>query len=269
MTSPLLRAIIITGALPGLSSCDRTPPPSPAPQPAAASSSAAPAPTPPTPPPDAPPIVVGSITFEKPRLSITAAHSESQVRGSFPFKITGPSTVRITDIRAYCSCLSVNTNDGRREYQPGQSGTIDAVFDLGSFEGEIEKSIGVTTDSSPAGETQLTLAVTIPLLYEAVPPTLKWSVGDAPDPKEIRIRILGDQPIRITNTVSSRDQMLASAREVTPGREYIITLTPQSTAEPMLGMLRVETDAPWERYRKKLLFFNVARPQPATPATPP
>jgi hypothetical protein len=33
----------------------------------------------------------------------------------------------------------------------------------------------------------------------------------------------------------------------------------------MLGMLRVETDAPGERYRKKLLFFNVAKPSAAVP----
>ncbi len=205
----------------------------------------------------------GALRFPEPRVERTAGHGDSEVAVSFPFEVVGDRAVKITDIRTYCSCLSVGTKDGKREYQPGEKGSVEAVFELGAFEGEVEKSLGVTTDEGGGGEIELKVAVTIPVLYEVEPANVVWVVGDEPVAKTIRLRVKGDEPIRVVNAVSSRDGMVVEAKEVEAGREYVLTLTPKTTAEPMLGMLRVETDAPWERYRKKLLFFNVAKPSAA------
>lgn len=259
-----MRAIIIGCALPGLWGCDRS---------GTAGAGAVPAKAVVSEPVAEPEVsaaaeasgVVGGLRFPELRVVRTAGHGDTEVAVSFPFEAVGDRAVKITDIRTYCSCLSVGTKDGRKEFGPGERGSIEAVFELGAFEGEVEKSLGVTTDLGGGAETELKLAVTIPVLYEVEPANVAWVVGDEPVGKTIRLRMRGDQPIRVVNAVSSRENMLVEAKEVEPGREYLLTLTPKTTAEPMLGMLRVETDAPWERYRKKLLFFNVAKPSAAVP----
>ena len=209
------------------------------------------------------PVVAGGVTFENPLLTMLASHADTEARAVFKFRVTGSRPVTFTDIRTYCSCLSAGTPDGKMTWQPGESGTVEAVFELGAFEGEVRKTLGVSTDEPGTGETILTLAVTIPVLYEVEPSMLKWTLHDPAEAKEFTLRVQGDREIKVTGLVSSRENMVAEAKEIVPGREYRIILTPRTTAEPMLGSLRVETDAPWERYRRKLLFFSVARPGPA------
>jgi hypothetical protein len=263
MQSTWMRAIIIGCALPGVWGCDRsgTGEKRVVPAKAAVAGTAV---EPEVSVAAEEPGVVGGLRFPEPRVVRMAGHGDTEVAVSFPFEVVGERAVKVTDIRTYCSCLSVGTKDGKKEYRPGERGSIEAVFELGAFEGEVEKSLGVTTDLGGEAETELKVAVTIPVLYEAEPANVAWVVGDEPVGKTIRLRMRGEQPIRVVNAVSSRDGMLVEAKEIEPGREYLLTLTPRTTAEPMLGMLRVETDAPWERYRKKLLFFNVAKPSAAS-----
>ena len=260
--------MIIAGALPGLCACGRqergrtAEPPAATPATGTATNAvdeAAPAEA----PPPSGPVVAGGVTFENPFLTMTASHADSEAKAVFKFRVTGSRPVTFTDIRTYCSCLSAGTAGGKMTWQPGESGTVEAVFELGAFEGEVRKTLGVTTDEPGAGETILTLAVTIPVLYEVEPSMLKWTLHDPAAAKEFTLRVKGDSAVRVTGLVSSRENMIAEAKEIAPGREYRIILTPRTTAEPMLGSLRVETDAPWERYRRKLLFFSVARPGPA------
>jgi len=257
-----MRAIIIGCALPGFLGCDRSGSVGARPVPEKAEV-AGPVAAASVPEVEASAASAGGLRFPEPRVVRTAGHGDTEVAVSFPFAVVGDRAVKITDIRTYCSCLSVGTKDGRKEFGPGERGSIEAVFELGAFEGEVEKSLGVTTDVGGEAETELKVAVTIPVLYEVEPANVAWVVGDEAVGKTIRLRMRGDQPIRVVNAVSSRENMLVEAREVEAGREYLLTLTPKTTAEPMLGMLRVETDAPWERYRKKLLFFNVAKPSAA------
>jgi hypothetical protein len=210
----------------------------------------------------------GGITFEKAELAHKAGHGEVQVTGEFKFKVTG-GPVKILDVETYCDCLKAQTKDGRMEFKDGEEGVIETAFRLGNFEGEVAKQVVVTTDDPAARATTLTVKVTIPHLFEIEPEHVRWQAGDEPKPKSIKFKIIGDKPVAVTKVVSSRDVVTAEFREVTKGREYEIILTPKSTAEPVFGVLRVETDAPWPRFQKRLLFFNVSRPGAPAPIKQP
>jgi hypothetical protein len=132
----------------------------------------------------------------------------------------------------------------------------------------VAKQVSVTTSEPGAQDTVLTVRVSIPQVFQIEPEHLKWEVGEEAKAKKIKFKILGEKPIAVTGLVSSRENMLAEFKEVSKGREYEITLTPASTAEPVMGVLRVETDAPWTRFQKRLLFFNVMRPRPPAPPKP-
>jgi Protein of unknown function (DUF1573) len=209
------------------------------------------------------------LEFEKTEITVPAKADDTQVSAEFKFKVTGDRPVRITDIDPTCSCLKAETKDGRAEYKPGEEGVLHSVFELGAFEGVVGKQIILHTDQPGQAELSLTVKVEIPLIYKAEPETLTWEKDEAPKPKTIKFTIVDEKEIAVTGIVSSRDGMNAEVKEVKKGREYTVTLTPRTTAEPMLGFVRVETDAPYARHKKRLLFFNIKRaaaPGPTLPA---
>ena len=218
------------------------------------------------------PLLAG-LEFEKTEIAHTAKHSDTEVSGEFKFKVTGGKTVKITDIATYCSCLKAHAKDGRTEFKDGEEGVIETAFLLGTFEGEVSKQVAVQTDDPAQPEITLAVKVTIPQIYKLEPESLKWEVGEEAKAKTMKFTVVDDHAIAVTGIVSSRDNMLAEVKEIKKGREYSLTLTPKTTAEPMIGVVRVETDAPYDRFKKRLVFFNVTKPKaapaPGSLPTPP
>jgi hypothetical protein len=207
--------------------------------------------------------VRAGLEFEKTEIAHTAKHSDTEVAKDFKFKVTGGKTIQITDIETYCNCLKAKTKDDKKEFKDGEEGVIETAFLLGVFEGEVAKQVVVRTDDPAQPEITLTVKMTIPQIYKVEPESLRWEVGEEPKSKTMKLTVLDEKEIAVTGLVSSRESMAAEFKVLKKGREYEITLTPKTTAEPMLGVLRVETDAPYDRYKKRLVFFNVMRPKAA------
>ena len=203
------------------------------------------------------------LEFEKTEIAHTANHADTQVAAEFKFKVTGGKTVKITNIATYCSCLKAKAKDGRTEFKDGDEGVIETAFLLGTFEGEVSKQVAVQTDDPAEPEIILAVKVMIPPVFKVEPESLRWELGGEATPKTMKFTVVDKADIAVTGLVSSRENMLAEVKEIKKGREYAITLTPKTTAEPMIGVLRVETDAPYDRFKKRLLFFNVTRPKAA------
>lgn len=217
------------------------------------------------------------LEFEKPTQQGVVKIEDSQIGTKFAFKVTGDKPVKIVDIRTFCSCVVAKTVDDRMEFKPGDTGEIEAVFEVGGFEGELKKEVLVTTDDPAVQPSRLVLEVKIPGLFEITPAQLVWMVGEKPEAKSVKIKVLGDQPVVMKAAVSSRESMAASIREITPGKEYELIVTPASTEKKVLGLVRVETDSKYPRYQKRLVFFNITdkpmapapAPGTATPQAPP
>jgi hypothetical protein len=205
------------------------------------------------------PVQVGGLTFDKTLLSLNAKHGDTEIAADFKFKVTGSKPVKILDVATYCSCLKAKTKDGKSEFKPGEEGIIETAFLLGTFEGEVTKQVEVITDDPDHKEITLGVKAIIPALYKVEPEHAIWTVGDEAQSKTIKFTVLGDKEINVTGLVSSRDSMAAELKEIKKGREYEIKLTPKTTEEPMLGVLRVETNATFPRYQKRLLFFSITR----------
>ena len=209
------------------------------------------------------------LEFEKTEIKHTAGHADTEVAKEFKFKVTGDKTIKITDIATYCSCLKAKTKGDKLEFKPGEEGVVETAFLLGTFEGEVSKQVVVLTDDPAQPEINLSIRMTIPQIFKMEPESLKWDVGEEAKAKTIKMTVLDEKEIAVTGLVSSRENMAAAFKEVKKGREYEITLTPKTTADPMLGVLRIETNAPYSRYQKRLVFFNVTRPKAAEPPAAP
>lgn len=203
----------------------------------------------------------GALVFENEAVRETAPAAAETQEVRFRFTNEGAEPVKILQVDSTCGCLSATAD--REVYQPGQQGVITGVFKLGTFEGEVSKALVLHSTDPAAPRRELRVTITIPKVFEVEPEVTSWALGEAPAPKSVTVRMLGEKPLHITSITTTRESFKAELREIEKGRHYEIVLTPASTAEPLLGALRIETDSEVPRYRSRLAFFNVLRPRSA------
>lgn len=176
---------------------------------------------------------------------------------TFSFKNDGDKPVRILHLESACSCLSATLDSPT--YAPGQKGTGKAEFKVGSFTGRQEKTIQVTTDDPAQEEWIVPFILDIPEVIEIDPKMVQWWLNEPPLPKTVTVKMTGTDPMKLTNISSTRESMGFAFKEVKPGREYVVTLTPKSTADILIGALKLETDSKIPKYQRQLAFFGIVR----------
>ncbi|MES2595075.1 MAG: DUF1573 domain-containing protein [Verrucomicrobiota bacterium] len=179
----------------------------------------------------------------------------------FVFHNKGSKPVKVLKIDSACSCLNASLD--KAVYQPGEKGVGKAEFKLSSFTGRHEKSVHVQTDDPQQTEWVITFMIEIPEIVKIEPKTLQWWIGDPLEAKTSKVTITGEDPMKILNITSTREQVEFSWKEITPGKEYEVTVKPRSTTEVMLGALKIETDSKIPKYQRQLSFFSVYR-KPST-----
>jgi Protein of unknown function (DUF1573) len=203
-------------------------------------------------------------------------HVKQDANGEFetvlveiPFTNKGPKPITISEVESSCGCISAKTDKGETgTYAMDEAGKIMATFKLGTFEGEVSKSIYVHSDDSAESRKHISVTINIPRVFEISPEVTTWKIGDEPSPKKVTLKVLGTEEIEVKSINSSRANMKAELEVVKKGREYVFSLTPEATDEPLLGALKIQTNSPKARYQNKLCFFNIVRSGPTTPAAP-
>jgi len=183
------------------------------------------------------------------------------VEMDFNFKNGGDKAVKIRHYDAACSCLSAQVKGGKLEYAPGEEGVIRAKFDMGNFSGQVDKKVVIWVDDDPEEKPSvvLTVRVHIPELVVVEPKTLKWTIGEEVGPKTIRITMAYEKPIKIMGVSGSNDRFPHQLKEIRAGEEYELTITPDETNTPGIGVFRIETDCPVARHRIRQAFVVVRR----------
>ncbi len=205
------------------------------------------------------------LVTETPVIELKPKPEDESITTEFVFHNKGKNPVKVLSIDSACSCLSASLD--KAEYQPGEKGVGKAEFKISSFIGRHEKSVHVQTDDPSQSEWVVNFVIEVPEIIKIEPKTLQWWLGDPAEPKVTRVTMMGTEPITIKQITSTREQVEFSFKEITPGKEYEVTVKPKSTAEVMLGALKIETDSKIAKYQRQLSFFSVYR-KPASGATP-
>lgn len=191
------------------------------------------------------------------RVKVNPKPEEEVVNVEFKFKNTGEKPVTILSLESGCACLSASLD--KRTYAPGEPGSGKAEFKVGSFVGEHEKIIKITTDD-PAQQTwEVPFLLSIPEVVSIEPKNVQWWVGEDASPKPIMVKMTGEEGMKITNITSTRESVSFAWKEVSPGREYLVTVTPKTTADVVIGALKIETDSKVPKYARQLAFFSIVR----------
>jgi Protein of unknown function (DUF1573) len=175
----------------------------------------------------------------------------------FAFINSGTKPVKVTHIESACSCLSATLD--RAVYEPGQKGTGTAEFKVSSFTGEQEKTVVVTTDDPQQAEWTVPFIVSVPVVVDIEPKMVQWFLNEEPRTKELTVKMTGKDDMALTKVESTRENMGVSFKEVKAGREYRVILTPKSTADIMIGAVKISTDSKIPKYQRQLGFFGVVR----------
>jgi len=202
------------------------------------------------------------LKFDSPVIDANAATDDKIVMREFKFTNSGAKPIKITQAEAGCSCVAVEVADGKFTYAPGETGTLRAIFEVGSFLGTVEKPILVwlegDRDDSPSAKA--VLRVHIPVIIALEPKTLKWEVGGSAETRTIDVKMDHEKPIRITSVTTSTDAFSTKVVTVKEGEHYKVEVTPSDIATAGLCIVRIETDAESEKHRVQQGFAVISAP---------
>lgn len=197
----------------------------------------------------------GVASFDRTEFEHHAKPDEDVLHVSFVLTNIGDGPLEITGLNTSCSCLDVRSD--KKKLAPQEKALIEAEFSLEKLGGTAEKFVYVKTSLPEYKEFPLSVRVTIDPLFEIEPKMLDWMVGEKPEEKRIKIRVLRDEPVNLLSAKSSREAVSVRIDTVESGRAYDLILKPESTEETMLGMLRIETDCEIEKHKTQLAYFSV------------
>lgn len=199
-------------------------------------------------------------------IEIRPKPEEEEVTATFAFTNTGKKTVKALSIESKCSCLEASLDAA--VYEPGAKGVGKATFRVGSFVGRHEKFVVVQTDDPDQPEWVITFVLDVPEVISIEPRAVQWYVGDAPDEKQMTIKVVGEPPMEVLRVTSMREGAVdLSWKEVKAGREYLVTVKPKATTDVILGGVKIETDSKIPKFQRQIAFFSILR-KPERPNAP-
>ncbi len=197
------------------------------------------------------------LVFEKQNHEATSGVHEMKMKFEFPFVNKSEKAVEIKRVETSCTCLTASMPDNNFTIAAGAPGAVILEVDLGAFGGRIEKDAVVVT--SEGERIPLKIVVKVPEFVKMEPRTLKWTVGEKPVPKTIRLIIHKDLDLKLEDVSISQKNFDFEPKTVKPGKEYAITVTPKSTATPEYAMLSVKTNSTEPRYKKCLGYLSISQ----------
>lgn len=196
----------------------------------------------------------GDLVFTPATQSVRAKAGENQVAVFFRVENRGKHPIRIERLESGCQCLEVSI-DLNPIPAKGEA-RITGVFDLSKVRDSTERKIAVT----PEGRSRplfLSARIEIDPLYELEPSLTIWTKGGEPVTKTVSFRVVREDPIHVLTVENKRPEVECQLVEVEAGRHYQLELTPTTTAQSLLGIVRLETDCELEDYARPIVYYSI------------
>lgn len=209
----------------------------------------------------APPQNNKGLTFTKNRIEVTSKPDAKTITVPYTFENKTKRVITIARYDSACSCLSAKVKGGKLVYKPGEKGEMKVDFELGSFSGLVEKTVllWTTDDGEQRPSSVLTVALTIPVLFEVTPKTVFWEQNGSKEPKSFKLKVDNAKPIRILNHSGTNANFAYELKVIRDGWEYELVVTPKDVSLPAFGMIKLVTDSSIARYQRQMAFVCVRR----------
>jgi len=211
---------------------------------------------------------VAQLTWDKTEIDAKPTIDDANAIAVFPFKNSGNYPVTISNVTTSCPCTTGSSD--KKTYNPGEAGSVTAIFGIGAVDGILDERITIETDDKANPFASLTMKVFLPPVLKLSPSTVSWDVGDLPTPKSILVDVVADHEINVTEALwipRSRShfmRFIPTLQTLVPHQRYRVTISPQSTASPAEEVIAIVTDYP--KFQVKRVFATAVVKTPAQPA---
>lgn len=196
------------------------------------------------------------LTWEETTIAHEASATETDTSAVFSFTNESDQSVTIESVRSSCGCTVPELT--KRNYAPGETGEIIAVFTFGTRTGAQRKTISVITDEQGAERQDLVLEVTIPVLIEVRPFFVFWRKGDEISTKSIEVKVVDPDLIKPVTVESASENFQAVLRQdAEDPTTWQIEITPESTETSGNTHFLVKTDFPEENPRIVRVYAGI------------
>ncbi|MDF1826085.1 MAG: DUF420 domain-containing protein [Verrucomicrobiales bacterium] len=194
------------------------------------------------------------LIFKPASQAVRTEAGRSSVEVKFEVENQKKEAAKIARLDSGCECLSVEIDQD--PVPAGGKAVITGIFDIGRLRGESERKIAVQFEgqSSPVF---LTARIETDPVYSISEEMTSWEIGSSPETKTVKFRVVREKPVRVLSAESKRREVSCELVVVEEGRSYDLKLTPESTSESLLGIVRMETDCEIESYARPLAYFSI------------
>ena len=181
------------------------------------------------------------LRWDHKQLAFHPVAGEKTVKAEFGFTNTGTQTAKIDSVRPSCGCTTIALE--KKSFEPGERGSITAVFTIGQRKGMQAKGIRISVH----GESDPTDLMMVTYVEEGIkmePQFVFWRTGEEPKPKTIKLVMPSSTQLRLGKVVSSDSRISAAVEPVKEGACYNLIVRPLNTENPVTAVLRIEAAAP-------------------------
>lgn len=125
------------------------------------------------------------LVFETERIEIAAGWDDTEKKAVFHFVNESDEEIFIQRVHTSCGCTAAAP--AKRNYAPGEPGSIEASFTIGSRQGSQSNRITVTTNQ---GAYQLLFRIDVPTAWILSQRVLAWRMVEGIQSKEVELQVL-------------------------------------------------------------------------------
>ncbi|MBN2533509.1 MAG: DUF1573 domain-containing protein [Spirochaetales bacterium] len=168
-----------------------------------------------------------------------------RVSCSFTFMNPGTDTLEITEVKGTCGCTV--PGEYTKTVAPGKTGEIPVVFNSYGYEGEVTKTIKVSTNIPESEPINLTLEGKIRVILKITPRDI-WlgqvRKDSLPLTGSVNIKNHVSTPLKILKAYPSGENCTVNVNTITQGEEYeiVVTVGPPFKMEQAMEILTIETN---------------------------
>ena len=149
----------------------------------------------------------------------------------FKFKNTGTSLLKIKKVIKTCGCTPFTLE--KKEYAPGESGTLKVQYNAGKHEGKTTRRLYITSNDKTNPKLELLIKANVTLNVAFEPKRVKLSLRkENADCPAIKIRSIDGKPFAIKSFKSRPDCISADVNDLVVGTEHVI--------EPKVDMAKLQ-----------------------------
>lgn len=202
-------------------------------------------------PADAPKIKVENAMYD---FGVLAPDSKDN-KGQFKFSNVGKGTLKIDHVQSTCGCTVPELS--KKEYAPGESGTVEITFHAPAYAGSVTKHLYIISNDpgTPRAELALQAKVEVKVISEPDKIELMLNKENAGMPS-IKVKSLDNEPFKITGFTNSGQAITCNFDPNEKSVEHILApkVDISKLQESNTGVIQISVDHP--KAKQVLISYN-------------